>query len=92
MPLDLETREIVGFYVGDRSQKSAENLWESLPPVYRQCAVFYTDFWQAYACVFPTTRHKPVSKDSGKTSPIERFNNTLRQRVSRLGAKNFIVF
>lgn len=87
LALDLETREIVGFYVGDRSQKSAEKLWESLPPVYRQCAVCYTDFWQAYECVFPTTRHKPVSKNSGKTSHIERFNNTLRQRVSRLVRK-----
>ncbi|MEG4812465.1 hypothetical protein QUA82_15625 [Microcoleus sp. F8-D3] len=23
-------------------------LWASLPPVYRQCAVIYTDYWQAY--------------------------------------------
>ncbi len=30
---------------------------------------------------------KPVSKDSGKTSHIEWFNNTLRQRVSRLVIK-----
>ena len=26
----------------------AEELWKSLPPVYRQCAVCYADFWSAY--------------------------------------------
>jgi IS1 family transposase len=29
-------------------------------------------------------RHKAVSKESGKTNDIERFNNTMRQRISRL--------
>jgi len=46
--LDVETREIVvGIVV--RYQKSA--LWNSMPPVYRQCAVIYTDHWSAYDSV-----------------------------------------
>ena len=44
LALDLNTREIVGCYGGARSQKSAQKLGESLPPVYRQGAVCYTDF------------------------------------------------
>ena len=44
----------------------------------------YTDFWAAYATVFPCCRHQAVGKGTGLTSYIERFNNTLRQRVSRL--------
>ena len=84
---DVSTREIVGCYVGDRSQKSAKCLWQSLPPVYRQCAVCYTDYWEAYSCVFPKNRHKAVGKESGKTSYIERLNNTFRQRISRLVRK-----
>ena len=47
----------------------------------------YTDFWEAYAAIFPTNRHIPVGKGTGKTNHIERFNNTLRQRVSRLVRK-----
>ncbi len=47
LAMDIETREIVGLYVGSRSRKSAKCLWLSLPGVYRQCAVAYTDFWQA---------------------------------------------
>jgi IS1 family transposase len=82
--LDQKTREIVGLYIGDRSKKSASELWQFLPPVYRQCAVCYTDFWESYSEVLPFKRHRPVGKESGKTSHIERLNNTLRQRISRL--------
>ena len=85
--LDVETREIVGLVLGDRSEKTAQNLWESLPKVYRQCAVCYTDFGSANQEVLPSKRHKAVHKSSGKTSYIERFNNPLRQRVSRLVRK-----
>jgi IS1 family transposase/transposase-like protein len=87
LAMDRKTREIIGVYIGDRSEEGAKQLWNSLPPVYRQCAVCYTDFWAAYACIFPSKRHQPVGKDSGKTNHIERFNNTLRQRVSRLVRK-----
>lgn len=85
--MDLKTREIVGVYVGDRSRKSALKLWNSLPPVYRQCAVCFTDFWTAYEEVIPKKRHQSVGKESGKTNHIERLNNTLRQRISRLVRK-----
>ena len=36
-----------------RSSHSAKQLWQSLPPVYRQGAVCYTDFWEAYQQVKP---------------------------------------
>ena len=87
LALDVETREIVGVYVGARSEEGAKQLWASLPWVYRQCAVAYTDFWSAYALVFPSKRHKAVGKETGKTSYIERFNCTMRQRISRLVRK-----
>jgi IS1 family transposase len=84
LAMDVETREIVGAYIGSRSSKGANCLWLSLPSVYRQCAVAYTDFWQAYAEIFPSKRHKAVGKETGKTNYIERFNCTMRQRVARL--------
>jgi insertion element IS1 protein InsB len=46
--------------------------------------VAYTDFWRAYTLVFYHKRRKAVGKETGKTSYIERFNCTMRQRVSRL--------
>lgn len=87
LAMDRKTREIIGVHIGDRSEEGARQLWNSLPPVYRQCAVCYTDFWEAYACIFPSKRHQRVGKDSGLTNHIERFNNTLRQRISRLVRK-----
>lgn len=84
LAIDRGTGEVVGVFVGDRSQKGAQGLWDSLPPVYRQCAVCYTDFWEAYKVIFPSKRHQAVGKESGQTNKIERFNCTLRQRVSRL--------
>lgn len=87
LAIDVRTREIVGVYIGDRDRDAARKLWLSLPSVYRQCAVVYTDFWQAYEQVIPSKRHRAVGKETGKTSYIERFNCTLRQRVSRLVRK-----
>ena len=87
LAIEVDSREMVGVYVGDRTRESAQALWRSLPAVYRQCAVSYTDFWEAYERVIPANRHRPVGKETGKTSHIERFNGTLRPRISRLVRK-----
>ena len=87
LAIDADSREIVGVFVGERSRHAATGLWQSLPAVYRQCAICYTDFWEAYDGVLPAKRHRAVGKNTGKTSYIERFNNTIRQRVGRLVRK-----
>ena len=87
LAIDVLTKEIVGVYIGQRDKDGARGLWNSLPAVYRQCAVSYTDFWSAYGIVFPKKRHRAVGKDTGQTNYIERFNNTMRQRISRLARK-----
>ena len=87
MAIDASNKEIVGVYIGKKDQTSAQGLWDSLPPVYRQCAVSYTDFWSAYGTVFPQKRYKAVGKETGLTNYIERFNNTMRQRISKLVRK-----
>ena len=56
LALDANTREVVGVHIGDRDKLSARKLGDSLPPIYRQCAVAYTDFWAAYGAVFPSKR------------------------------------
>ena len=50
--LDIDTKEIVGVYIGTLSHLGAKQLWSSLPAVYRQCAIARTDFWQAYTDIF----------------------------------------
>lgn len=87
LALDRETREIVGVAIGARNQITAQALWESLPPVYRQCAICYSDFYQTYSAIIPSKRHRAVGKESGQTNHVERVNNTLRQRIGRLVRK-----
>jgi insertion element IS1 protein InsB len=81
--MNTKTRQIVAFHVGDRSRDSAKQLWANIPAVYREQATFYTDHYDAYKGVIPAAQHKAITKKARKTNHIERFNNTLRQRVSR---------
>jgi insertion element IS1 protein InsB len=37
-----------------------------------------------YKGVIPAERHRAITKKARKTNHVERFNNMLRQRVSRL--------
>jgi len=80
------TRQVVAFFVGDRSEASCRQLWERLPKAYRRCRTF-SDFWDAYQKVFATGKHQSVGKDSGETNHVERWNNTLRQRLARFVRK-----
>src|SRR5262249_20782105 len=82
--IDVESRQVIAFSVGDRSSQSARKLWNKIPPEDREQAKFHTDDWEAYKSVIPAGQHRVCAKGSGKTNVIERFNCTLRQRVSRL--------
>jgi insertion element IS1 protein InsB len=80
------TRQIVAHYIGDRSETSCLQLWRRIPTAYVRCHSF-SDFWEAYQHVFATDRHQSVGKDSGQTNHIERWFNTLRQRLARFVRK-----
>ncbi len=60
--------------------------WDSLP-----CTDSVRSLTQVFGeltlLLFPTQRLKAGGKESGKTNYIERFNCTMRQRVSRLVRK-----
>lgn len=80
------TRQVVGAAVGPRTEATCRRLWNSIPASYRvgRC---YSDFLKQYLAVIPKQQHVPVGKESGQTCAIERFNNTLRQRLGRLVRK-----
>jgi len=82
--MDATTRQIIAFHVGDRSGESGKALWAKMPMVYREQATFHTDQYDVYKGVIPAEQHRAITKQARKTNHIERFNNTLRQRVSRL--------
>lgn len=76
------TRQIVAFVIGDRSEATCRLLWQAIPETYKHCQT-YSDFWEAYAHVFPEETHQSVGKESGQTNHMERWNNTLRQWNAR---------
>jgi insertion element IS1 protein InsB len=43
LAMDTTTRQDIAFHAGDRSGKSAAQLWANIPPAYREQATFYTD-------------------------------------------------
>jgi insertion element IS1 protein InsB len=88
LAFDPQTRQVIAFYVGDRSRESARELWRRITAAYRERATFYSDDWEAYKGVIPAERHVVCGKESGHTSGVERFNCPLRQRVSRLVRKS----
>jgi insertion element IS1 protein InsB len=81
-----KTRQVVAYALGDRSEKTCCKLWEAIPEAYRtgHC---YTDFWAAYRAVIAEEQHTAVGKQTGETAHVERWNNTLRQRLARFVRK-----
>jgi len=78
------TRQVVSYVVGPRDWWRCHELYEGLPPGYRDCHSF-SDLWESYDRVFP--RNHSVEKGAGETAHVERFNNTLRQRLARFVRK-----
>ncbi len=79
------TRQILSFFIGDGSMESCKRLWQKLPTEYLYRFSF-SDFWAAYNCI-PKVTHEKVGKETGQTAHIERLNNTIRQRFSRMVRK-----
>lgn len=72
------------FMLVSQSAVELEDCGTHCQLVYRQCAVCYTHFWSTYNQILLESRPRAVSKTSGNTNCIERFNCTVRQRISRL--------
>jgi insertion element IS1 protein InsB len=80
--LDRATRQVVACVLGDRSAETCRELWEQVPEPWR-AATCYSDFWKAYRAVIPAAQHRAVGKETGETAHVERWNNTLRQKLGR---------
>ncbi len=81
------TRQVVAYVIGDRSAATCQKLWEQIPSAYRR-GHCYSDFWEAYQLVIPSEQHTAAGKETGFTAHVERWNNTLRQRLGRFVRKS----
>ena len=87
LALNPVNRQIIAFHVGGRSSVDAQLFYEKIPEIFKGNAGFFSDYRQSYVKIFENENHFGVGKSSGLTAYIERFNGTLRQRVSRLVRK-----
>ena len=78
--MNTANRQIIACHVGGRGQQDARKLFDQIPELFKTNAVFFTDFWNGYH-VLDSEKHRASGKEKGYTNHIERFNNTLRQRV-----------
>jgi IS1 family transposase len=86
LALCRRTRQVVAYWLGDRTEIGALQLWRRIPDDYIHCASF-SDRWLPYAHVFDLHRHRMVDKQDGETNHVERWFNTLRQRLARFTRK-----
>ncbi len=77
------TRQVLAFFLGDRSLRSLRALWSRVPAAYRRKLV-YTDEYEVYAKLLRPWQHRPSPKGSGRTSVVEGLNNKWRSRLSGL--------
>jgi insertion element IS1 protein InsB len=67
--MDAQSRQVIAFHIGDRSRRSAKELWAKIPLAYCQQATFYTD--QYYVCgvrrsdsACPTPRDQQIGAEN----------------------------
>ena len=82
--MDAKRRQVIAVDVGDRNRRSAKRLWAKIPEAHRQQATFDTDQYVVSDGVISTAQRRAITKLARQTNHIERFNNSLRQRISRL--------
>ena len=86
LALCRRTRQIIAFYIGKRDEAAAQQLWQRIEYPYTLCPM-YTDLYRTYDGALPEHLHWATEKKSGATAHIERWNNTLRQRLARFVRK-----
>lgn len=82
LAIERNTRFIVGYHVGPRNEESALGLKLSIDPEFLKRALVFADDFPSYQVVFLKGQLQQEGKR--QTTKIERFNNTIRQRCSRL--------
>jgi IS1 family transposase len=71
-----------GFCGWGSEKQTCQRLWEAIADSSRpgQC---FTAFCAASQAVIPEEQHRGVGKETGETAAVERWKNSLRQRLAR---------
>ncbi len=81
--LEVNSRKIISYAVGDRSVNTFKRLWDGISEEIKQKAIFYTDRWDAYNLI--PYKQRIVRK--GGINHVERLFLTLRNDNPRFARK-----
>ena len=76
------TKQVVAYYLGDRTNQSFRIFYNQVPIDYANC-LSTSDGLGVYR-VLKIYGHSMGKKKEGRTSQVEAFNTVLRQRLARL--------
>jgi insertion element IS1 protein InsB len=79
------TKQVVAYYLGDRTLASFKEFYKKIPIPYANC-LSRSDGLHAYR-MLTSYGHKMSKRKNGETSQVEAFNTILRQRLARLVRK-----
>ena len=85
--LSRNTRQIVAYVIGDRSEITFRRLIRKIPIEYLKCKSL-SDYWKSYAILKAKGNHQQVGTKSGQTNHIERYLATLKARITRYVRKS----
>lgn len=74
----------MGFEVGDRSEFTAEKLYNKIKKI--GARIFYTDHLHAYKCILPYKKH---ISSKAETYTIEKLNGCVRHFLARFHRKTY---
>lgn len=80
------TKQVIAYHIGSRQIEDCTIFWNKVPKEYKQSFTF-SDYWEAYPKAINSRKHFSVGKHTGLTNHVERWNNTLRQRLGRFTRK-----
>ena len=73
---------MLDFTVGDRSEVSCEQLYNTIS--FYRVKKFFTDYWKAYSLVLPYNQHQ---QSKAETYTIEGLNSRIRHYLARFKRK-----
>lgn len=76
----------MSYHIGSRLKYDCRVFWDKVPKDYKGSLTF-SDYWSTYDEVIKSKKHISVGKHTGLTNHVERWNNTLRQRLGRFTRK-----
>lgn len=79
-------RQIISYHIGKRNTVDCQEFWDKVPKEYKE-STLYSDSHEPYISVLKDHKYIGVGKETGLTNHIERWNNTIRQRLGRLTRK-----